>query len=394
MENSKESGNPEVKKKGFRNFGVKRIILGLLLALALLWIITTILGPGRGEKYQSLETHNLNPPVASPAPSPASKPLSSDTSGIQAPAAPGSAPVPPSAGALQPPKTEAPPAAQETPTGTEPVPTPSAKSGNNPSLPSATPTTPSGKVRGEAFVTAMIGPLSYELNDRFWGWRPNDIIKFTDDVSNFQLGVLDCTRRGVVALEDRLSRTGATAALDSNLENAVNSLMVSPTRYWFPSAESKYRECLADLGLYLARLKKGEASFYTRPDSLIPLLTSYESLMGSCDENLVKQRESNGKPVGFFKSDDYFYYAKGVASTMTVALEAIQKDFSKTLESRHATQLMKNAIAACQRAKGIDPWIILNSNLSSIFANHRADMAAPIGHARYYLGLLIKALSA
>ena len=30
---------------------------------------------------------------------------------------------------------------------------------------------------------------------------------------------------------------------------------------------------------------------------------------------------------------------------------------------------------------------------SSIFANHRANMAAPISHARFYLGLLIKALS-
>ncbi len=35
----------------------------------------------------------------------------------------------------------------------------------------------------------------------------------------------------------------------------------------------------------------------------------------------------------------------------------------------------------------------LNSDLSSVFANHRLNMAAPISHARFYIGVLIRALS-
>jgi len=37
--------------------------------------------------------------------------------------------------------------------------------------------------------------------------------------------------------------------------------------------------------------------------------------------------------------------------------------------------------------------IITNSDLSGIFANHRANIAMPISHARYYLKVLIKTLS-
>jgi hypothetical protein len=41
----------------------------------------------------------------------------------------------------------------------------------------------------------------------------------------------------------------------------------------------------------------------------------------------------------------------------------------------------------------IDPWLITNSDLSGVFANHRANMAAPLSHARFYLGVLITTLS-
>jgi CBS-domain-containing membrane protein len=46
------------------------------------------------------------------------------------------------------------------------------------------------KAKGVAFVEATIAPLNYELNERFWGWRSNDILNFTDNVNNLQLGVI------------------------------------------------------------------------------------------------------------------------------------------------------------------------------------------------------------
>jgi CBS domain-containing protein len=247
--------------------------------------------------------------------------------------------------------------------------------------------------KGVAFVEATIKPLSYELNDRFWGWRVNDILNFTDNVNNFQLGVLEVTRRTAVSLAERISRTGATAAFDRNLENAMNWFMIKADTYWFPSPESKYNDGLNELRNYKKNLEKGEARFHTRTDNLIPLLMAYEDLLGSCEENLVKTEEDDGSSISFFKADDYFFYAQGVASAMQTILEAVLEDFLITVESRRGTDVLHHAIESCHHASEIHPLIITNSSLSGILANHRANLAAPMSHARFYINVLIKTLS-
>lgn len=256
-----------------------------------------------------------------------------------------------------------------------------------------TPTVEKDRPKGIAFVEATIKPLSYELHDRFWGWRPNDILNFTDNINNFQLGVLEVTRRTAVILTERISRTGSTASFDKNLERAMNWFMIKADRYWFPSPESKYNDGLKELEIYKEKLEKGEANFYTRTDNLIPLLMAYEDLLGSCDENLVKYKEDDGTPVSYFKSDDYFFYAMGVASAMYTILEAILEDFHAVVESRRGLEVLHHAIESCHHAIEIKPWVITNSSLSGILANHRANMAARISHARFYIGVLIKTLS-
>jgi hypothetical protein len=216
--------------------------------------------------------------------------------------------------------------------------------------------------KGVAFVEAAIKPLDFELEERWWGWRPNDIIDLTDNVNNFQMGVLEVTRRTTVALAERISRTGTTDAFDENLEQAMNWFMIKASSYWFPSAESKYRDGLEEMQVYLEKLKAGNATFYTRTDNLIPLLSSFEDLLGSCDENLVKQTNDDGTPISSFAVDNYFYYTQGVASAMATVLEAVHHDFLLTLESRNATELLHHAIISCQQATEIEPWIILDRN--------------------------------
>jgi len=247
--------------------------------------------------------------------------------------------------------------------------------------------------KGVVFVKACIEPLEFELHERFWGWRPNDVLNFTDNVNSFQLGVLEVTRRTAVILAERISRTGTTASFDKNLENAMNWFMIKSNRYWFPSPESKYSAGLKELGIYKEKLEKGEANFHTRTDNLIPLLMAYEDLLGSCDENLVKQYEDDGTAVSYFKADDYFFYAQGVASAMYTILEAILEEFHTTVESRRGLEVLHHAIESCHHAAEIHPLIITNSSWSGILANHRANMAAPISHARFYIGVLIKTLS-
>ncbi|MCP3953545.1 MAG: DUF2333 family protein [Desulfobacterales bacterium] len=256
-----------------------------------------------------------------------------------------------------------------------------------------TPPPPVQLPKGVAFIDAAIQPMDYELNERFWGWRPNDILNFTDNYNNFQLGVLEVTRRTAVILAERISRTGSTASFDRNLQSAMNWFMIQADRYWFPSPESKYQAGLDEFQEYRERLLKGKASFHTRADNLIPLLLAYEDLLGSCDENLVRTTEKDGSPVSHFQADDYFFYARGVASAMYTILEAIQTDFQNTLEARRGMEVLHHAIESCHHAMEIDPVLITNSHLSGMLANHRANMAAPISHARFYLGVLITALS-
>jgi hypothetical protein len=384
--------------ENFKSFAAIRIAIGLVLTLTALWVITTLFGlfekpqpklltterhrqtasdetsghTNTLDALQPKETDSLHGAKAPPA---AVKTAQSD--GHPAPDSAAHAPV----------KTPAKAAVEHAPAKAAPL-HGDAAHGSADSVEPAEP-----KPRGVAFVEAVIQPLDYELNERFWGWRVNDILDFTDNVNNFQLGVLEVTRRASVALLERIARTGSTAAFDQNLEDAVNWLMISGTEYWFPSAETKYDDALAELKIYRKKLEKGIAPFFTRSDNLIPLLASFEDLLGSCDDNLVKTHEQQEQPVSFFKADDYFFYAKGVASAMYTILEAVAVEFGATVESRRGTELLHHAIESCHHAMNIDPWLITNSNWSGILANHRANLAAPISHARFYIGMLIKTLS-
>ena len=77
---------------------------------------------------------------------------------------------------------------------------------------------------------------------------------------------------------------------------------------------------------------------------------------------------------------------------MTIILEGVQIDFAKTMDNRRSSELLHHAIESCRIASELEPWFVTNSALDGILANHRANMAAPISHARYYLGQLVKTL--
>lgn len=257
--------------------------------------------------------------------------------------------------------------------------------------PSTTPERP--KAVGVHLVEATISALDQELNGRFWGWRRNDLIRFTDNVENIQLGVLEVVRRTSVNLMEKMSRHGPQASIDKNLEDAMNWLMIKPEKYWLPSAEEKYNASLKELRQYADKLERGEAHFYVRADTFIPLLMAFADLAGSCDENLVKTHEDDGSPVSWFEVDDYFYYARGVAEAMGKILHAAREDFSSVLEARQGVELLNRAIHACHLAADLDPWIVTDAALDGILANHRANMAAEMSHVRYFLNALAKALA-
>jgi hypothetical protein len=376
MEDSKGTNSEDVNNKEYKRFVNKRIIFGILLLILILWISGTIIGLfDKPAKLEIIGRQHEDKIVVTSERAVTKKPDH------------------------QLPIKQAQDEKHRPPTVREPehVDTPKdiTEGPESHALPHGVSALKKRERRpkGVAFVEACIKPLDYELNKRFWGWRPNDIVNLTDNVNSFQLGVLEVTRRTAVSLAERISRTGSTAAFDINLERAMNWFMIKSDRYWLPSAESKYRDGLDEMRIYMKKLEQGKAAFYTRADNIIPLLAAYQDLLGGCDENLVKSEEEDGSPVSFFQADNYFYYAKGVAGAMATVLEAILEDFHVTLESRHGTESLHHAIESCHWAAELNPWVVTESSLSGILANHRANMAAPISHARFYLGVLIKTLS-
>jgi hypothetical protein len=252
-------------------------------------------------------------------------------------------------------------------------------------------------VKGEVFTEALIMIMDQQVSKTWFGWRPNSIIfgKFglTDNVNNTQLGVLEVARRTVVVLNEHMTRFATTEAYNPRVNEAMNFFMVSPDKYWFPSASGKYREAMQDLEKYIQNLQVGRARFYSRVDYLIALLSNYKDLLGSSYHNLIKDTEADGQTVSWFMVDDYFYYSQGIALSMAEMLEAVTKEFHQELQKKNSHKLLDDAIHALHGASHLTPWIVTNGSKDGILANHRANMSTYIGEAEHVIATLQQQLA-
>ena len=247
---------------------------------------------------------------------------------------------------------------------------------------------------GVAFTGAIIKVLDDELNQTTLGWRPNSFffgkLGLTDNVNNRQLGVLETVRIVTWVLKEKISRYGDADAFNPYLENAVNMFMNSAFQFWFPAADDQFNLGLKDLKKYKAGIEAGTAHFYPRSDNFEALIEACKELVGNCHHNLVKKKESDGSYVSMWMTDDYFYYAQGVALAMSQILEAALVDFKEELQLVKGTKLMNEVVDNLKEASQLDPLIVLNGPLDGLRANHRADMAVPMGEALFKLSNLLK----
>ena len=250
----------------------------------------------------------------------------------------------------------------------------------------------SAEIPGVAFTQKLIELLDYELNGRFWGWRPNDLLigRFTDNINEFQLGALEASRYTAKTLKESLTRLGDADGDDPNLVEAVNLLMSRADKFWFPSSESQYEEALENLQEFLSNLRQGESHFYYRTENLQALVASYRDLLGNCHENLVKLEEMDGTRVSHFRADNYFYYCQGVAHVMHEMLRTVRVDFVEQLQSIDAVALMNKIVEDLERASESDPWLITNGNDDGILANHRYNLAASISSALHNMSTMLR----
>ena len=265
---------------------------------------------------------------------------------------------------------------------------------SEPSLPPGTRTEKlvSTEIAGVAFTEKLTELLDYELNERFWGWRPNDLLigRLTDNVNEFQLGALEAMRYTAIKLKETLTRFGDADAYDPHLVEAVNLLMNRADQFWFPSTESLYKEALKELRGFLENLKQGKSRFYYRTDNLLSLIAAYKDLLGNCHENLVKDAEPDGSRVSHFKADNYFYYSQGVTHVMFEILKTVRVGFVEQLQTIDAVALMDKIVESLKRASECSPWLITNSNDDDVLANHRYNLAASISAALHNMSTMLR----
>jgi hypothetical protein len=243
------------------------------------------------------------------------------------------------------------------------------------------------EVLGLAFTDAVIRVMKDEL-DSFGGWRPNDLIfgRLWHNRKYEQLGELEVIRQTVRIFKQNIARSGGMDKFDPRMAIAEAEFWNDPGKFWFPSAESKYRNGIKAIFKYRDALLSGEAKFYPRSDNLYLLMDQYIAILGDVHHQLMR------RDAKYFEIDNIYFYARGAAYAMAEILSAVQVDFSEEIKSRGLSKLMRESIEPLKEGSGLAPLIILNGSSDDLRANHRLNLAAYISEARTKLYAMIETL--
>ncbi|MBW1721661.1 MAG: DUF2333 family protein [Deltaproteobacteria bacterium] len=268
-------------------------------------------------------------------------------------------------------------------------------------------------VKGAHFIRTNQALVKQMLEN----WMPNDLFwptVFLDNMPNFQIGELEVVRYNVRVLRDNLSRMRTTDKLDPFAEAAFTALSNDPYKWWFPSAESKWKLGYDQLESFYRNLLTGKSDFYPRADNLVELLTQYASLMGGVNTRLInapgdisqtlmiEEKAGETAPsqggstvvdinIPWYRVDDNFYYAQGVAYALNESFKAIRSDFKEVLVDKNSLLLVDKILEVLGRCQ-FEPLIVFNGDPDSIFANHSLNLSGLFNDARQKIQSLVVAL--
>ncbi len=271
-----------------------------------------------------------------------------------------------------------------------------------------------GKLESPVKGAAFLKTNEVLIEQMYANWLPNDIFwptVFLDNMPNFQMGQLEVIRYNVRVLRDNLSRMRTTDKLDPSAEGAFTALANDPYKWWFPSAENKWKLARKNLGAFYKDLSTGKSHFYPRADNLVELLKQYASLMGGVNTRLInaprdmdevltmdegtKENAKTPKMVNidipWYQIDDNFYYSQGVAYALYESLKAIRIDFIDVLTDKNSVKLIDKILENLRRCY-FEPLIVFNGDPESIFANHSLNLSGMFNDARQKVESLIVAL--
>lgn len=238
-------------------------------------------------------------------------------------------------------------------------------------------------VSGEVYATAITAIMEHELNGAT-GWRPNDFFLWgpvlgADNNSNRQLGILQAVRESVRVFKDHLTKVSSDV-FDPNLVQADTAFRNDAFKLWLPSSESKYREALRYLQLYIEGLKttpQKSRPINQRNIELIRLFQAWGDMLGDAHARLYRDSD------GFFQTDDDFYFSQGVAHAIHYMVPAVGREYSEQFNNRPIImQLFGEVTQPLGQAATMKPLIIFDGRPEGIFANHRRNLDAYITEAR------------
>ena len=69
-------------------------------------------------------------------------------------------------------------------------------------------------------------------------------------------------------------------------------------------------------------------------------------------------------------------------------LKVVRVSFKEQLAIINATEIMDEILYELSRAERMDPWIVLDADLDGIFANHRANLNAPLSEVAHLMTVM------
>ncbi len=236
---------------------------------------------------------------------------------------------------------------------------------------------------GQRMAAAVIAVMDHEL-DSVTGWRPNDFFLwgpklFADNNANRQLGIIVAIRETTRVFKDHLTKVSSDQ-YDANLVQADTMFRNDAEKFWFPSAESRFRSGAEFLRAYIAGLHANPPRsklLNRRNVELIRLFQTWSDMLGDAHSSLYRD------DVGFLHTDDVFYHAQGVAHAMYYVLRAVHAEYQGGFQSRPILDtLIEECAAALYQAATLKPLFVLDGGPASLFANHRRNLDAYVNEAR------------
>lgn len=264
-------------------------------------------------------------------------------------------------------------------------------------------------VPGYTTTTTLIDVTRW-LIEKPGGFFSNDVTPpglFIDNMPAFEYGALEQIRDLVLVMRLDFSRSQSQSTGDKDLESAQEKINTSHKNWALPSAEKEYRQAIASLLRYRARLvanDQTDAQFYTRADNLNAWLRAVEKRLGSLAQRLsssIGQDSYNTALAGdpsakqstetaeqmqiktpWFQIDDVFYESRGATWAILHFLKAVEVDFTDVLEKKNAQVSLKQIIRDLESTQAA-VWspVILNGSGFGLLANHSLVMANYVSRA-------------